>query len=90
MDIPAVAGFSLACAGAGTLTIEVKVRGWWGFVTSPVDLIIVLGLLALSGCLSFWAFEHANGWWRALAAAGIVVSMVAHLDRQPRGAPADP
>lgn len=80
VDIPeilAVAGFSLACGGAGALAIEVMVRGWWGLVTSPVDLIVVLGLLALSGCLSVWAFEHTDGWWRALAGAGIVISMLA-------------
>ncbi|WP_419848855.1 hypothetical protein [Candidatus Poriferisocius sp.] len=77
VDIPAVAGFSLACAGAGMLAIEVAVRGWWGFVTSPVDLIVVLGLLALSAWLSVWAFGRTDGWWRALAVVGIVVSMVA-------------
>ena len=77
VDIPAAAGFSLACAGAGTLAIEVKVRGWWGFVTSTTDLFIVLGLLVLSTLLSVWAFERAEGWWRALAFTGIVISVVA-------------
>ena len=77
VDIPAAAGFSLACAGAGTLAIEVKVRGWWGFVTSPVDLFVVLGLLALSAWLSAWAFERADGWWQAIAFLGMVLSTVA-------------
>ena len=77
VDIPAVAGFSLACAGAGTLAIEVKIRGWWGFVTSTTDLFIVLGLLVLSTLLSVWAFERAEGWWRVLAFAGAAVSLLA-------------
>ena len=77
VDIPAAAGFSLACAGAGTLAIEVKVRGWWGFVTSTTDLFIVLGLLVLSTLLSVWAFERAEGWWRVLAFAGAAVSLLA-------------
>lgn len=59
------------------LAIEVKVRGWWGLATSTVDLIVVLGLLALSAWLSVWAFERADGWWRVLAFAGVVISLVA-------------
>ena len=77
LDIPAVTGFALACAGAGALVIEIMVRGWWGFVTSTADLIVVLGSLVLSTLLSVWAFERADGWWRALALAGVVVSMLA-------------
>jgi uncharacterized membrane protein YbhN (UPF0104 family) len=60
-----------------TLAIEVMVRGWWGFATSTADLLVVVGLLVLSTLLSVWAFERAEGWWRALALAGIVVSMFA-------------
>ena len=77
LDIAAVAGFAMACAGTGALAIEVKVRGWWGFATSTADLIAVFGCLVLSTLLSVWAFERADGWWRALALAGVVVSMLA-------------
>ena len=77
LDIPAAAGFALACAGTGTLAIEIKVRGWWGFVTSTADLIFVVVCLTLSTLLSLWAFERADGWWRGLAIAGVVVSILA-------------
>ena len=76
-EILAVAGFLLACGGAGMLAIEVKVRGWWGFITSTTDLLVVLGLLVLSTLLSVWAFQRAEGWWRVLAFTGIIISMVA-------------
>lgn len=77
VEIPVVVGFVLACTGARALAIEIKVRGWWGFVASPIDLIVVLGLLALPAWLSLWSFERNDGWWQVLASAGIVVSMVA-------------
>ena len=77
LDIPSVVGFVLASAGAGALAIELMVRGWWGFATSGVDLLVVLIWLILSGGLCWWAFEHAEGWWQVLAIAGLVVSVVA-------------
>lgn len=79
IDIPSVAGSSMASAGLIALILEVNVRGWWGFATSWVDMLVILGWLGLSGWLSWWAFEGAEGWWRALALLGVVVSVVAVL-----------
>ena len=74
IDFPSVAGFAMASAGLVALIVEVNVRGWWGFATSWVDMLAILGLLGLSGWLSWWAFEGSQGWWRALALLGVVVS----------------
>ena len=79
VDIPSVAGFISASAGLVALIVEVNVRGWWGFATSWVDLLAILGWLGLSGWLSWWAFEGGEGWWRALALLGVLVSVVASL-----------
>ena len=69
----------MASAGLVALIVEVNVRGWFGFATSWVDLLVILGWLGLSGWLSWWAFEGAEGWWRVLAFVGVVVSVVAAL-----------
>ena len=74
IDYPSVAGFAMASAGLIALIVEVNVRGWWGFATSWVDMLAILGWLGLSGWLSWWAFEGSQGWWRALALLGVVVS----------------
>lgn len=79
IDFPSVAGFVSASAGLTAVIVEVNVRGWWGFATAWVDLLVILGWLGLSGWLSWWAFEGAEGWWRALALVGVVVSVVAGL-----------
>ena len=79
IDVPAVAGFRMASMGFTALVVELAVRGWWGFATSGVDLLIVFGWLALSGWLSWWAFTWAEGGWKALAFFGIVLSVVAVL-----------
>ena len=79
IDISSVAGFAMASAGLVALIVEVNVRGWFGFATSWVDLLVILGWLGLSGWLSWWAFEGAEGWWRVLAFVGVVVSVVAAL-----------
>ena len=44
-----------------------------------MDLLVILGWLGLSGWLSWWAFEGAEGWWRTLAFLGVVISVVAAL-----------
>lgn len=77
LDIPSLSGFLLASLGARTFAIEVMVRGWWGFATTWVNLIVVLAWLGLSGWLCVGAFESADGWWQVLAFAGIVVSVAA-------------
>ncbi|MCY3618186.1 MAG: hypothetical protein OXG66_10965 [Acidimicrobiaceae bacterium] len=74
-----MAGFVSASAGLIAVIVEVNLRGWWGFATSWVDLLVILGWLGLSGWLSWWAFEGAEGWWRALALVGVVVSVLAGL-----------
>ncbi len=79
VDIPAVAGFISASAGLVALIVEVNVRGWRGFATSSVGLLAILGWLGLSGWLSWWAFEGGEGWWRALALLGVLVSVVGFL-----------
>ena len=79
IDFPSVAGFVSASAGLTAVIVEVNVRGWWGFATSWVDMLVILGWLGLSGWLSWWAFEGAEGWWRALAFLSVVVSVVAAL-----------
>ena len=69
----------MASAGLIALIVEVNVRGWLGFATSWVDMLVILGWLGLSGWLSWWAFEGAEGWWRALAFLGVLVSVVTVL-----------
>ena len=79
IDVPSVAGLATASAGLIAFIVEVNARGWLGFATSWVDLLAILGWLSLSGWLSCWAFEGAEGWWRALAFLGVLVSVVAVL-----------
>ena len=79
IDFPFMAGFSMASAGLIALIVVMNVRGWSGFATSWVDMLVLLGWLGLSGWLSWCAFEGAEGWWRALALLGVVVSVVAAL-----------
>ena len=74
MDVPAVAGFVAASAGFTTLVVELAVRGWWGFATSGVELLIVVVWLGLAGWLSWWAYTWAEGGWKALAALGVGLS----------------
>ena len=75
--MPSIAGFGLSVVGLTALVVELAVRGWWGFVTSGWDLLIVLVLLGASGWLSWWAYGWADGWWKALAALGVALSVVA-------------
>lgn len=77
MDVPAVAGFGTSSVGVAALVVELAVRGWWGFATSGVELLIILGWLGGSGWLSWWAYGWAEGWWKAVAAVGIALSVVA-------------
>ena len=77
IDIPSVAGFAMAAVGASALIIEVNIRGWLGFAASGVDLAVVTVWLTLAGLLSAWAFQRGDGWWQALAAAGVLLSVVA-------------
>ena len=79
IDVPAAAGFSMASMGFTALVVELTVRGWLGFATSGVEFLIVLGWLALSGWLSWWAFTWAEGGWKVLAFFGVVLSVVAVL-----------
>ena len=77
LDLPSLFGFLLASVGAGALASELLVRGWWGFATSGVELIVILTWLTLSGGLCWWAFEQAAGWWQVLAFIGLVISVIA-------------
>ena len=79
IDIPSVAGFSMASAGFTALVVELAVRGWWGFATSGWEPLIILGWLGASGWLSWWAFTWADGWWKVLAFFGVVLSVLAAL-----------
>ena len=67
----------MAAVGASALIIEVNIRGWLGFAASGVDLAVVTVWLTLAGLLSAWAFQRGDGWWQALAAAGVLLSVVA-------------
>ena len=78
VDIPAVAGFGIAALGFTALVVELAVQGgWWGFATSRIELLIVLGWLGAAGGLSWWAFTWAEGGWKVLAFFGVVLSVVA-------------
>ena len=79
IDVPSLSGFVASSAGFTALVVELAVRGWWGFATSGVEFLIVLGWLALSGWLSWWAFTWAEGGWKVLAFFGVVLSVVAVL-----------
>ena len=77
IDMPSMVGFGMSAVGFTALVVELAVRGWWGFATSGWDLLIVLGWLAASGWLSWWAYGWAEGWWKALAALGVGLSVIA-------------
>ena len=76
IDYPSVAGFAMAAAGLIALIVEVNVRGWWGLATSWVDMLVLVVWLSLSGGLSGWAFENAEGWWLVPSFLGVVVSVI--------------
>lgn len=76
IDIPSVAGCSMASAGLIALIVEVNVRGWWGLATSWVDMLVLVVWLSVAGWLSAWAFENAEGWWHAPSFFGAVVSVI--------------
>lgn len=76
IDFASVAGFAMASAGLIALIVEVNVRGWWGFATSWVDMLVLVVWLSLSGGLSGWAFENAEGWWHVPSFLGVVVSVI--------------
>ena len=76
IDIPSVAGFVMAVAGAAAVVVEVNARGWWGFATSWIDLSAVAVWLGLAAWLSGWAFENAEGWWHVPSFLGVVVSVI--------------
>ena len=77
IDGLAIAGVTLSSVGAGALILEITARGLRGFVTSQVDLAVVLGLLIVAAGISWWAFDRADGWWRFLAATGLAISALA-------------
>ena len=76
IDFASVAGFMLASAGLVALIVEVNVRGWWGLATSWVDMLVLVVWLSLSGWLSGWAFENAEGWWHVPSFLGASVSVI--------------
>ena len=76
IDFPSMAGFVSATAGLVALIVEVNIRGWWGLTTSWMDMVVLAVWLGLSGCLSGWAFENAQGWWRVPAFLGAVMSVI--------------
>ena len=76
VDVPSVAGFAASSAGFTALVVELTVRGWWGFATSGVELLIILVWLGASGWLSWWAFTWAEGGWKVLAFFGVVLSVL--------------
>ena len=76
IDIPSVAGFVSAAAGLTAVIVEVNVRGWWGLATSWVDMLVLVVWLSLSGWLSAWAFENAEGWWHVPSFLGAVMSVI--------------
>lgn len=75
--MPSTAGFSMSAVGFTALVVELAVRGWWGFTTSGWDLLVILGWLGASGWLSWSAYGWAEGWWKAPAALGIGLSVIA-------------
>ena len=76
IDVPSLAGFLTASAGFIALVVEVHARGWWGFATSWVDMLVLVIWLGLSGVLSGWALKNAEGWWRVPSFLGVVVSVI--------------
>lgn len=76
IDIPSVAGFSMASAGLIALIVEVNTRGWWGLATSWVDMLVLVVWLSLSAWLSGWAFENAEGWWHVPPFLGVIMSVI--------------
>ena len=77
IDGLAIAGVALSSVGAGALILEIAARGLRGFVTSRVDLIVVLGLLIIAAGTSWWALDRADGWWKVLAGTGLAISALA-------------
>ena len=77
IDVPALSRFAASSAGFTALVVELAVRGWWGFATSGVELLIVVVWLGLAGWLSWWAYTWAEGGWKVLAALGVGLSGVA-------------
>lgn len=77
IDVPSIAGCGMSAVGLTALVVELAVRGWWGFVTSGWDLLLVMVWLGAAGWLSWWAYSWADGWWKALAALGVALSVVA-------------
>ena len=41
IDVPSLSGFVASSAGFTALVVELAVRGWWGFATSGVELLVV-------------------------------------------------
>ena len=76
IDFASVTGLAMAAAGAAAVVVEVNARGWWGFATSWIDLSVIVVWLSLSGWLSGWAFENAEGWWHVPSFLGAVVSVI--------------
>ena len=66
----------MASAGLIALIVEVNVRGWWGLATSWADMLVLVVWLSLSGWLSGWAFQNAEGWWHVPSFLGVVVSVI--------------
>lgn len=77
VDVPAVAGYVASWVGFAVLVGALPVRAWWRFATSGVELLVVVGWLGLSGCLSWWAYTTltwAEGGWKALVFFGVAPS----------------
>lgn len=73
----ATAGLVLALAGATAPIIEIRIRGFWGYVTSWEEILAELVCLCLSLGLSLWAIESAAGLYKGVAVAGAGLSAVA-------------
>ena len=41
IDVPSLSGLVASSAGFTPLLVELTVRGWWGFATSGVELLVV-------------------------------------------------
>ena len=72
----ATAGFVLAIVGAGAPIIEIRQRGFWGFVTSWEFLAEFPWLAAALG-ISWWALRRSDDVFKGLAGAGLAISATA-------------
>ncbi len=76
IDFASVTGFLSATAGLIALIVEINVRGWWGLAISWVDMLVLVVWLSLTGWLSSWAFDNAEGWWHIPSFLGAAASVI--------------